>query len=386
MLNIVNGSIQNELSRFFQVLDGSPVALTNVTTAAFCKARKKLSYTAFKALNTTLIDTFYQSNNVQRWRGFRLLAVDGAVTKLPLSANLMSHYGKARSFSKRPAVRVSQLYDIKNRLSVDLQVDSHTMGERNMAIKHLEYAGKNDLIIYDRGYPATWFFKMHISKGIDFCVRATLDSSNQVKEFIRSGKRDAIMEFPCIDKSLRRCRKEGIPTEAIKLRLIRVTLPTGDTEVLITSLISRKDYPCSIFGDLYQQRWGVEEDYKALKSRLNIENFSGLSVDAVTQDIHAKTLTKNLTSVAVIEAEPLKSKRCKGRKGTYRINFTHALSQMKDNVVRFLIGGPHHDLSRLLIAKISTEVNAYRSERSFIRLKNTLVPITKYPVAYKRIC
>jgi len=40
MLNMVNGSIQSELSRFFQVLDDYPVALTNVTTAAFCKAER----------------------------------------------------------------------------------------------------------------------------------------------------------------------------------------------------------------------------------------------------------------------------------------------------------------------------------------------------------
>ena len=51
MLNMVNGSIQSELSRFFQIVDDSPVAINSVTTAAFCKARKKLSYTAFKALN-----------------------------------------------------------------------------------------------------------------------------------------------------------------------------------------------------------------------------------------------------------------------------------------------------------------------------------------------
>lgn len=61
MLNAINGSIQNELSRFFQVIDDSPVSLVKVSTAAFCKARKKFSYRAFKELNKALIDTFYQS-------------------------------------------------------------------------------------------------------------------------------------------------------------------------------------------------------------------------------------------------------------------------------------------------------------------------------------
>ena len=50
MLTMVNGSIQSELSRFFQVLDDSPIAINSVTTTAFCKARKKFSHTALKHL------------------------------------------------------------------------------------------------------------------------------------------------------------------------------------------------------------------------------------------------------------------------------------------------------------------------------------------------
>ena len=66
MLNMVNGSIQSELSRFFQIIDDSPIAITSVTTAAFCKARKKISHTAFKALNACLVDTFYESSQVNQ--------------------------------------------------------------------------------------------------------------------------------------------------------------------------------------------------------------------------------------------------------------------------------------------------------------------------------
>ena len=90
-----------------------PLALQSVTAAAFCKARKKFSHTAFKSLNQTLIETFYDTENVDRWKGFRLLAVDGSVVKLPESQELLDHFGKARSSSYNPAVRFSQLHDVK---------------------------------------------------------------------------------------------------------------------------------------------------------------------------------------------------------------------------------------------------------------------------------
>ena len=81
----------------------------------------------------------------------RLLAVDGSVTTLPKNKVLLEHFGKARSHSVQPAVRISQLYDVKNKLTIDLRVEPHTTGERNMALKHLEYAQKGDVIVYDRG-------------------------------------------------------------------------------------------------------------------------------------------------------------------------------------------------------------------------------------------
>jgi hypothetical protein len=147
---------------------------------------------------------------------------------------------------------------------------------------------------------------------------------------------------------LRRCRKDGLSTESIKLRLVRVDLSTATTEILITSLIDEATFPTSIFADLYQQRWDVEEDYKVMKSRLNIENFSGVSVEAVLQDIHTKTLTKNLASIAIIEANKVKSNV---RKYKYKINVSHALGQLKDNVVRLLMCISNDGLSRLMIEK-----------------------------------
>jgi hypothetical protein len=40
-----------------------------------------------------------------------------------------------------------------------------------------------------------------------------------------------------------------------------------------------------------------------LKSRLNIENYSSVSVEGVLQDLHAKLLTKNLAACAIHDAK-----------------------------------------------------------------------------------
>ena len=126
---MVNGYMQCELSRFFQVIQNEHITLNSVTPAAFCKARKNFSFTAFKELNNYLVDTIYRSSFVKRWNGFRLLAVDGSVTKLPNIQELIAHYGKACARANRPVARLSQLYDVSNKITVDLQVGLHSTGE-----------------------------------------------------------------------------------------------------------------------------------------------------------------------------------------------------------------------------------------------------------------
>jgi len=145
-----------------------------------------------------------------------------------------------------------------------------------------------------------------------------------------------------------------------------------------------KTYPTSLFPDLYNQRWGVKEDYKILKSRLNIENYSSISVEGILQDLHAKLLTKNLAPSAIHDAKKLKKPK-NNRFYEYKINFTFAIIQLKDNVVRFIMKLAEFELYELLISKISKNLSVIRPDLKFFRL-NRRNKTNKYPMNYKRMC
>jgi hypothetical protein len=91
-----------------------------------------------------------------------LLAVDGSVTQLPLSDKLFKHFGKSRSHDSIPHVHLSKLYDVKNNITLDLQVESHSTGDRKMALNHLNTPKTGDLVVYDRGYPAVPLHMPHL--------------------------------------------------------------------------------------------------------------------------------------------------------------------------------------------------------------------------------
>ena len=117
---------------------------------------------------------------------------------------------------------------------------------------------------------------------------------------------------------------------------MRILLDSGEVEVLCTSLLDQERYPYAVFKDLYHHRWPVEEDYKVLKLRVEVENWSGKSVLSIYQDFHAKVFTATLTALLAQPAQAVVAQQSQTKKYTDQVNFAHLLSKMKDTVVRLL--------------------------------------------------
>ncbi len=78
---------------------------------------------------------------------------------------------------------------------------------------------------------------------------------------------------------------------------MRVTLDTGENEMLVTSLIDEKIWPTAEFKEIYWLRWGSEGFYDILKTRLELENFTGQTAESVYQDFHATVLLPGMESL-----------------------------------------------------------------------------------------
>lgn len=91
--------------------------------------------------------------------------------------------------------------------------------------------------------------------------------------------------------------------KALTVRFVRVLLDTGEWEVLVTSLRDEPLYPTADFKALYHLRWGIETFYGILKTRLELENFSGLSVESVKQDFYATLYLTGLESILTADAQ-----------------------------------------------------------------------------------
>lgn len=336
LLNLVKRSLQDELDQFFNLNRGEAVATQVVTKSAFSQARKKLKAEAFIELNTVQTDYFYTHFPYQTWYGFRLLALDGSTVSLPVTVEIINYFGLDHSI---PLARVSQLFDVLNEVTLEALIGPTATGEREFAAYHLEKVGPGDLVLLDRGYPAFWLFVLLRQQEADFCARMPMGVWGEVDRFIASGLNEQIVElFPC-QTALAECQARHLPTAPLTVRLVRIELEDGTVEVLVTSLLDQTQFPLSVFKELYHHRWPVEENYKVMKYRIEVENWSGKSKLAIYQDFHAKVFTMNLTAILAHPAQTVVKQQSQSKKYVYQVNFTHLLSKMKNTVV-FLFQQP----------------------------------------------
>ena len=231
------------------------------------------------------------------------------------------------------------LLAVASKQMLHAEIGGYAEGERNLLLRALGALSAGDLLVLDRGYPAGCLFALFAQRGVAFCTRLDSCGYAKVKQSSRSGAAEQIIEVTLKGADLAKLGKAGgkaEPRSVLRLRLVRVVLSTGCTEVLITSLLDTVAYPAAEFGALYHARWRIEEAFKTLKCRLHLEGFTGELPHAIEQEIHAKILVANITAALCTEAHA----RLEADKAEhYRVNQAVAIKHWPDLAVAWIKGG-----------------------------------------------
>ncbi len=91
---------------------------------------------------------------------------------------------------------------------------------------------------------------------------------------------------------------------------------------MVTNLFDEKLFPAEEFQAIYHLRWGIEGFFALLKTRLNLENFSGKTVESIYQDFYS---TIYLTGLETILTEGTNDK-LKEKDTLYRQQVNHIVS------------------------------------------------------------
>ena len=349
VLNLLTRTLQIELDDFTDRVIGRTGSY--VTKQAFSKARKNIKWQAFEELFQLGRNLVLNSPALKTYRGFRVLAVDGSELRMGRTPETERAFGKrSREAVSRCRAQISMLTDVVNGFIIAADIDSIYTSERTLASRHFKefehLCTKNDILLFDRGYPSKGMLEKLSQMGCKYLMRV------QKSSFKGS---DAAQSDDCYIK---------IPFHGClyNVRLVRLALPDGETEVLITNL-GRRSFKKADFMELYGMRWGIETKYNTIKNKIMAEKFSGKTELSVRQEFFAALFLCNCASAISLTVEDeiaLKKQNCKYE---YKPN---------NNLI---IGYLKHRLPRILLSVLS--------ERLVSLCKEVLCLALKQPVPVK---
>lgn len=370
-------SIQLHLQEFFEALSKEALQRRVASDGAWTQARAKLKHTAFIELNkeAVLKPLEASAEDLLLWRGMRLISNDSSLLRLPWSEVLFAHFGGQEVIEpdgtrkvRVPHARLSVAYDCLNRVAIDARVGTFNQGEIGLALEHLGFLRPGNLWVGDRGYSSYVMLARLRARNINFVVRCKRHSFREADELFSRNEDGASITTSLSAKRARGANPDESLPETICVRFVSVRLSSGELEVLVTSLLDEESFPPESLKEVYHWRWGVESFYGQLKGLLDLENLSGLTVEAMLQDIHAAVFLCGLESILSREAQnhlnhpssPPRSKRHQ-----QKVNHHVSFHTLKSRVIDLLIGkDPAEKVFAELTALFLAKPVAIRPERS----------------------
>ena len=148
LLKNVKKTISASLDEFFNELRlASGASLSNTVKCsqqAFSKARSGINHSIFKECFDRVLDFLCSRDSLDFharfmgvW-GLQIIAVDGSKIPLPNRKALLNKYGSIGRGSSSPTAIASVAFDVLNNRVLDAQLESVSVDERTLAIRHMD--------------------------------------------------------------------------------------------------------------------------------------------------------------------------------------------------------------------------------------------------------
>jgi hypothetical protein len=313
LLHRVYTPLQLAIDKFFKHI-GCP----SVSKQAVSQARALINPEFIRGYVDDIAQIAATDPTTPKYRGMTLIAIDGTDIALENSPELVREYGCSGPDKNAATALASVAFGPLDHFIYDCRIDRYDKDERDLAKQHidrlLELGMGNSLLLFDRWYPSAEFIGYVLEKGFSFVMRV---------------RRKWNLEADGIRTQGHIVVTHGGFTH--RIRVLKIRLNTGEVETLLTNL-NQKQLPIREAGPLYFKRWCVETGYDALKSKLQMENFSGKTKTAVKQDFYATVFLLNMASAhaSIADDEIAVSDNGKQLKHPRKANLNRSISKLRD--------------------------------------------------------
>lgn len=285
-----------------------------VSEEAFTQARRMLPPSYWVALILLLGRCFEKEHGpLVRWRGYRLLTLDGTTINLPSWKALADSYGTASNGKGRRSVqaRLVMLQFPLVRMPWRYELTTLKEGERTVAARLLKNLEPMDLLLADRGFWSYGLFQQIQQRGAYFGIR--LMQGVKLKTVRRLGRQERLVSWRPSD---RQWKQAGLPA-SMMLRVIDYQIAGFRPNAIVTNVLDaraivRADWvrlsTCTQPGrkldpGLYHRRWEIETTFFELKVEQEMEGrLRGRTAETIAYEVAGQVLLYLLVRWLMVKA------------------------------------------------------------------------------------
>jgi Transposase DDE domain len=334
-------ALQTAVNKFFSAVGE---VWRVVTASAYRQARQKVQPEVFVHLNAVACEEYYTrygaEQEVALWHGQRVLGVDGSYLNLPDTAETRREFSVQTNQhvgGEQVQALASVLYDLRNDVGLSAALGPKQAEKNLLFATHLAAMQAGDVVVCDRAYADYSVMATIVARQCHFVIRFPRQSFTAVNAFWVAPDQECVVTLDVPSKTRTYVTQQQLPT-TLRVRLVKVILPSGEVEVLGTDLLDALTYPAAEFKAVYGWRWNHETYHDRIKNIFELERFSGKSVQAIKQDFYGVIFLATLESMLSkpAQAELTAQGEARACRYTPRVNRAVSYVTVLEHIVQLL--------------------------------------------------
>ena len=269
-----------------------------VTEEAFCLARRKLKGRFFQKVFRAVIERYPRHfSDRYRWKGFRLLGIDGMKVTLPPSASLRRFFPPASNQlgpGKKPQGLLVGLVGLFDGLCYDFKLTSSKGSEQKCARRMIGRSlGHGDLLLCDKNFPDYETLGLLTLRRADYLFRLQWKRFDHYRQR-PTGSGSLDQWYITLKLPARIQRKHRHLPEEVLARVLRYQIPGFRPSLLITSLLETETYDYASLVSLYHERWRQETMHREWKYSLAMSEFRSHTIRGIFKEVYVQLTLNNV--------------------------------------------------------------------------------------------
>lgn len=305
-------SCRETLQTFLAWLACEQGATASPNTAAYCKARKRLSIREILNTHGRIVEKMEATAGAERlWCGRSVRIVDGSSVSMPDTQKNQKLYPQPSRQKKGcgfPIMRITALFSLASGAMIAVAKSSLHVSERELFRELWRHLKTLDVVLADRGFCGFAEFYLLLQRGVDCVMRNHPRRTKGLTEIKRLGKDDRIIEWHKMKPHPRWFSKKrwaALP-ERLLVREIRVHVEIKGFRtrnlILVTTLLDPKAFPKEAFALLYRKRWNAELYLRDIKTTMGMNILRCKTPEMVEKELAMHVIAYNLIRALMIES------------------------------------------------------------------------------------